>query len=106
MNAYVIPGIVRTDNLIDDIIASAFGVSVDQMKSKRRYRPGTEARQFAMWYREKNTKESLSVIGNRYNGRDHATVLHAKKTVNNLIETNKVFKGKADQALKILDQYK
>ncbi len=39
------------------------------------------------------TKSSLSAIGAHCGGKDHATVLHACRTVNNLMETDKKFKG-------------
>jgi chromosomal replication initiation ATPase DnaA len=41
-----------------------------------------------------------------YGDRDHATVIHARKTVNNLMETNKVFREKAEEALKLLEPLK
>lgn len=102
MTPWVKPGILT----IDEIIAQSFGVSIEWMTTRSRKRIGVEARQFAMWWRERNTKDSLAVIGNMYGGRDHATVLHAKKTVNNLMETNKVFRHKAEDAIKLLEQLK
>ncbi|MGV8136471.1 MAG: helix-turn-helix domain-containing protein [Mangrovibacterium sp.] len=105
MNPYVIPGIKKLDDLIDDLIADAFGVTVDQMKSPGRKRSGTEARQFAMWYRKKYTGGSTTVIG-KYYGRDHATVFAAGKVVDNLMETDKVFKTKVERALMVLDLLK
>jgi chromosomal replication initiator protein len=37
------------------------------------------------------TKKTQSEIGRIVGGKDHATVEHAKKTINNLCETNKLF---------------
>jgi chromosomal replication initiator protein len=59
-----------------------------------------------MWWRSRNTKDSLAAIGLMYGDRDHATVIHARKTVNNLMETNKVFREKAEEALKLLEPLK
>jgi chromosomal replication initiator protein len=39
------------------------------------------------------TKSSLANIGMHCGGKDHATVLHACKTVNNLIDTDKRCRG-------------
>jgi chromosomal replication initiator protein len=39
------------------------------------------------------TKNSLAMIGKHCGNKDHATVLHACKTVNNLADTDKRFKG-------------
>ncbi len=43
------------------------------------------------------TKASLSSIGSIIGGKDHATVLHACKTVTNLIETDKQFRGQMEE---------
>ena len=51
-----------------------------------------QARQLAMFFSKKYTKSSLSTIGSQIGQRDHATVLHACKTVENLIETDREFK--------------
>ena len=45
------------------------------------------------------TKQPLSAIG-REVGKDHATVLHACKTVNNLMDTDKRFRGYIDDLKK------
>jgi len=42
------------------------------------------------------TKSSLSTIGSIIGGKDHATVLHACKTVNNLKDTDKRFKSQIE----------
>ena len=45
------------------------------------------ARQISMALSKKYTVHSLATIGDMHGGRDHATVLHATRTVNNMIET-------------------
>lgn len=104
MTPYIKPGIMD----IDEIISEVFEVPVDRIKSqdRKKTRSEVEARQFAMWWRESNTKDSPHEIGSMYGGRDRTTVLHAKKTVNNLMETNKVFREKAEDALIKLEPLK
>jgi chromosomal replication initiator protein len=51
-----------------------------------------QARQLAMFFAKKYTKNSLANIGSQIGDRDHATVLHACKTVDNLVSTDKQFK--------------
>ena len=51
-----------------------------------------QARQIAMYFSKILTKSSLATIGSQIGGKDHATVLHACKTVNNLSETDKRFR--------------
>jgi chromosomal replication initiator protein len=45
-----------------------------------------------MYFSKNLTKSSLALIGSQIGGKDHATVLHACKTVNNLLDTDKRFR--------------
>ena len=81
---------------IQKIVSEYFGLSVEQMNSKTRKRNIVQARQLAMFLAKAHTKTSLTTIGLHCGNKDHATVLHACKTVQNLIETDKEFKGYAD----------
>lgn len=49
-----------------------------------------KARQFCMRYRITNLKKSLFVAGERY-GKDHATALHAKDIIDDLIDTKNIW---------------
>ena len=85
----------RNDLTIDhiqQIIADYFGLDIESLHSKTRKRNVVQARQLAMFFSKKYTKNSLSTIGSQIGQRDHATVLHACKTVENLIETDRTFK--------------
>jgi chromosomal replication initiator protein len=55
-----------------------------------------------MFFSKSMTKASLATIGTQIGGKDHATVLHACKTVNNLIETDKRFRIQIDEIEKKL----
>jgi chromosomal replication initiator protein len=63
------------------------------MKSKTRKREVVQARQIAMYFSKSLTKSSLANIGMHCGGKDHATVLHACRTVNNLMDTDKKFRS-------------
>ena len=77
---------------IQKVVCDYFGIPIDLVLSKTRKREIVQARQVAMFFSKTLTKSSLTTIGSRIGGKDHATVLHACKTVNNLIETDKHFK--------------
>ena len=77
---------------IQQIIADYFNLDIESLHSKTRKRNVVQARQLAMFFSKKYTKSSLSTIGSQIGQRDHATVLHACKTVENLIETDREFK--------------
>jgi chromosomal replication initiator protein len=78
---------------IQQIVCDYFGLAVDSLQSKTRKREIVQARQVAMYFSKSLTNSSLSMIGSKIGKKDHATVLHACKAVNNLIETDKDFKN-------------
>jgi chromosomal replication initiator protein len=78
--------------LIQKIVCDYFNMSVEMMKSKTRRREVVQARQIAMFFAKNMTKSSLATIGMNCGNKDHATVLHAYRTVNNLIDTDKRFR--------------
>lgn len=77
---------------IQKVVSDYFQLDVETLQSKTRKRHIVQARQLAMFFAKKYTKSSLQNIGNQIGDRDHATVLHACKTVDNLVETDKQFK--------------
>ena len=77
---------------IQKIVSEYFQMDVDTLQSKTRKRHIVQARQLAMFFAKKLTKASLASIGSQIGKRDHATVLHACKTVDNLSSTDKQFR--------------
>jgi len=82
---------------IQKVVSQYFGLSIDEMNSKTRKRNIVQARQLAMFFAKEHTKASLTTIGLQCGNKDHATVLHACRTVKNLIETDKDFKNYVDE---------
>ena len=78
---------------IQKVVCDYFDLPIELLKSKTRKRDVVQARQLAMYFSKSMTKSSLAKIGAHCGGKDHATVLHACRTVNNLIDTDKQFKG-------------
>ncbi len=78
---------------IQKVVCDYFDIEMEILKSKTRKREIVQARQIAMYFSKKLTKSSLANIGAHCGGKDHATVLHACRTVNNLAETDKQFKA-------------
>lgn len=79
-------------DFIQKIVSDYFSLPLELLKSKTRKREVVQARQIAMFFAKNMTKSSLASIGLQCGGKDHATVLHACRTVNNLMETDKKFK--------------
>ncbi len=84
-------------DFIQKIVCDYFGIPVDQIHSKTRKREIVQARQIAMYFAKKMTKSSLAYIGLHCGNKDHATVLHACRTVKNLIDTDKKFRSYVDE---------
>lgn len=77
---------------IQKVVCDYFDLPIEMLKSKTRKREVVQARQISMYFSKKMTKSSLASIGAHCGGKDHATVLHACRTVSNLSETDKQFK--------------
>jgi chromosomal replication initiator protein len=77
---------------IQKVVCDYFDLPIEILKSKTRKREVVQARQISMYFSKKMTKSSLASIGAHCGGKDHATVLHACRTVSNLSETDKQFK--------------
>lgn len=60
------------------------------MKTAARTRQIARPRQIAMYLARKLTKHSLPVIGRHFGGRDHTTVLHAERTVADLLARSEI----------------
>lgn len=89
-------------DFIQKSVCDYFDLPVEVLQSKTRKREIVQARQIAMYFSKTLTKASLASIGAQIGGKDHATVLHAYKTVNNLIDTDKKFKAYVDEIRKKL----
>ncbi|NBC83598.1 MAG: chromosomal replication initiator protein DnaA [Bacteroidetes bacterium] len=87
---------------IQKVVCNFYDIPIQMLLSHTRKREIVQARQVAMYYSKTLTKASLASIGAQIGGKDHATVLHACKTVNNLIETDKQFKSQMDEIEKKL----
>ena len=77
---------------IQKVVSDYFQMDIETLQSKTRKRHIVQARQIAMYFAKKFTKASLASIGTQIGRRDHATVLHACKTVDNLSFTDKQFR--------------
>ncbi len=81
---------INVKEIINEV-CDYFNIKEELLHSKSRKREIVQARQTAMYFTKKYTNLSLASIGAEIGGKDHATVLHAYKTVKNLCETNKDF---------------
>ena len=72
---------------IEDIqkaVATHYNIKVSEMHSARRSRVVARPRQVAMYLAKKLTSKSLPEIGRKFGGKDHTTVMHAVKRIEEL----------------------
>ncbi|RMG78078.1 MAG: chromosomal replication initiator protein DnaA [Bacteroidetes bacterium] len=81
-----------TVEFIQKLVADHFDVPVDKLAGKTRKRHIVIARQLSMYLAKNLTDKSLKSIGENFGGRDHSTVIYSCRTVQDLMETDKVFK--------------
>ena len=85
---------------IDDIIrvvCTHYGLEPNTIHTKSRKRDVVQARQVAMYLAKTYTDLSTAKIGNMIGNRDHATVLHACKTIKALKDVDKAFQTEMDE---------
>jgi chromosomal replication initiator protein len=73
---------------IQRIVARQYNVSRADLLSSRRTANVVRPRQVAMYLAKTLTLRSLPEIGRRFGGRDHTTVLHAVRKIENLVNTD------------------
>ena len=77
--------LVTVDN-IQKTVADYYKIKVADILSKRRSRSVARPRQVAMALAKELTNHSLPELGNAFGGRDHTTVLHACRKIEQLRE--------------------
>ncbi|MCM8594651.1 chromosomal replication initiator protein DnaA [Accumulibacter sp.] len=73
-----------TVDVIQKTVAEYYKIKVGDLFSKKRTRVIVRPRQIAMWLAKNLTTQSYPAIGDAFGGRDHTTVLHAVRTIDDL----------------------
>ena len=93
----VLKDLLKSNNrriTIDEIqnkVSNYYNIKIDDLISSRRIRTFARPRQVAMYLSKKLTTRSLPEIGRKFGGRDHTTVIHAVKKIDELKESNSKF---------------
>lgn len=85
---------------IIDLVTDYFGVTEADLVSKRRHRSVTQPRQLCMFLARHNTHFSLQEIGQQFGDRDHTTVMHAVRTIEDRCGLDAEFK----QTVRLLEE--
>ncbi len=89
---------------IKKLVAKHFDVPVEKLHEKTRLRNVVVARQLSMYLAKTFTNSSLKVIGDSFGGRDHSTVIHSLKAVQDLMDTDTLFKDQVDDLVKLVQK--
>ena len=77
---------------IQNLVASHYNLNIKEMLSARRSRSLARPRQIAMYLAKQHTTNSLPDIGRKFSNRDHTTVIHAVKKIDELIKKDNEIK--------------
>lgn len=86
-----------TIDYIQKVVCDSLDLPVESIQQTSRKREIVQARQLSMYFAKKITKSSLAVIGMQCGNKDHATVLHACKQIENLRQTDRYIRNLVDE---------
>jgi len=93
-----------TVDFVQRCAAEEFGLTLQDLKSKRRNKTIVLPRQVAMYLSRELTDFSLPEIGEFFGGKDHTTVLHSYNKIKELCSNNIDFKNKVDRIIQVIKQ--
>jgi chromosomal replication initiator protein len=85
-----------TIEYIQQLVAEHFEIPVEKLNAKTRKHSVVVARQLSMYLAKNLTNQPLKVIGNKFGGRDHSTVIYSCKMIQNMLDTDSMFKGEVE----------
>ena len=85
---------------IQNLVADYFNLNIKEMLSPRRSRSLARPRQIAMYLSKQHTTNSLPDIGRKFSNRDHTTVIHAVKKIDELMRKDNEIKHSVDEIKK------
>jgi chromosomal replication initiator protein len=97
------PRRVRIED-IQRVVARHYNVSKADLLSSRRTRTIVRPRQIAMYLAKVLTPRSLPEIGRRFGGRDHTTVLHAVRKIEEMIEGDRTLAEEIELLKRMIDE--
>jgi chromosomal replication initiator protein len=87
---------------IQNLVATYFNLNIQELLSPRRSRSLARPRQIAMYLAKQHTTNSLPDIGRKFSNRDHTTVIHAVKKIDELIKKDNDIKNSVAELKKKL----
>jgi chromosomal replication initiator protein len=79
-------------DLVQKVVSTFFNIKISDLKVKRKNKGYVVPRQISMYLSRKLTNASLLEIGDKFGGKDHSTVLHSIKKVEEKMSQETSFK--------------
>ena len=89
---------------IQRVVARHYNVSKQDLLSNRRTRTIVKPRQVAMYLAKMMTPRSLPEIGRRFGGRDHTTVLHAVRKIEDMVGADQQLAKELELLKRLIDE--
>lgn len=93
-----------TVDFIQRCVVEEFGVSLQDLKTKRRNKQIVLPRQIAMYLSRELTDLSLPEIGDLFGGKDHTTVLHSYNKIKEDLHRNPELKERVEKVIQVIKQ--
>ena len=93
---------VITNELVQKFVAESFGAKIADLKSKRRTKTVVLPRQVAMYLCRSLAGTSLPEIGNFFGGKDHSTVIHAIKVIEEKKEKDPALRARIESLIRLI----
>ncbi len=107
----VLHTVLRNDNeravtieSIQKLVCEFFHVRPNELRSRKRTRSVVLPRQVAMYLCRHYTEASFPVIGDRFGGRDHSTVIHAARVVERRLRVDGAFRATIERLQRSLER--
>jgi chromosomal replication initiator protein len=97
------PGRIKIDDILK-VVGRHYNVSKNDLLSPRRARSVVVPRQIGMYLAKKLTSRSLPEIGRRFGGRDHSTVLHAVRKIDDLVRADEKLAKDVAALIRLIEQ--
>lgn len=91
-----------TVDFIQRCVAEEFGVTLQDLKTRRRNKQVVFPRQIAMYLSRELTDLSLPEIGEAFGGKDHTTVLHSYNKIKEGLLNNPEFKERLEKVIQVI----
>lgn len=109
ISIYLIPGMPHKKHSYDkfiEIVCKQNSITVDELKSKCKVTLLAETRFIVAWFLVKEYGMTHARAGNVLGGKDHATIIHAIKMVENYCNVDSTFKEKFERANAVMSKIK